>query len=35
MDSLMLILIAIIIGMCIIVGIYINYYNTRKHFASF
>lgn len=33
MDSLMLILIAIIIGMCIIVGIYINYYNKFQDYV--
>lgn len=32
MDSLMLILIVIIIGMCIIVGIYINYYNKFQDY---
>ena len=33
MDSLMLILIAIIIGMCIIVGIYVNYYNKFQDYV--
>ena len=33
MDSLMLILIAIIIGMCIIVGIDVNYYNKFQDYV--